>query len=180
MQGIRSTPTSTTIDIPLLLWRLGLQPVLGQWLALITYNDSRGELQRTISEYIGAPTGVKYVPVRFGVAWYDELMQNPNVTVQTADGTQSMRLHRVTEDAELLMVYDLLRQRYPELLANYLRWLGVEDTPEALVMNKERLYFIGFTPSIEETPPALESDLIWVWVALAVIWTIWRAFANKE
>lgn len=108
--------------------------------------------------------------------WYRSMMANPVVTVQSRKCTQVMQAVSVEDDAEVLDVVSDLRRVDAPYLRLYLDAEGIADTPEDIVRNKQRLHVrrLGSTP--EEGPPALQADLVWLWlvpVALAA-WSVTR------
>jgi deazaflavin-dependent oxidoreductase (nitroreductase family) len=152
--------------MPIPLWRLGLAPLLGQVLMLITtWGRKSGMPRRTMVEY-HALRGTKYAPSAFGARsdWYQNIQADPHVTVQTSDGVEHMLARRVTDDDELRRVYELFMRRDPVILRWYLDTLAIEADPADLVAKKERIYWLRFDPTIEPTPPPLEADLAWVWL----------------
>jgi len=156
------------VKLPLYLWRLGLGPVSGKiFLVLTTTGRKSGLPRHTMVEY-HVVNGKKVAPCAFGEKsqWYKNIQADPRVTVQTADGTERMRAVRVTDDEELRAIFDTLQRRDPALLNWYLQSLGIEPTAEAVIANKERVYFIRFDPTDEPTPPGLEVDLAWLWPAI--------------
>jgi deazaflavin-dependent oxidoreductase (nitroreductase family) len=168
-QGFMTYPTSDwhklAFKAPVHLWRLGLQPILGQKLMLITHTGRKSGLpRRTLVEY-HVLDGQKYAPSGFGerAQWYKNIVADPNVTIQTAQGAEHVKARRVTEDAEMLRVYSLLKQHNPTMLQWYRDTLEIEDTPEDVVAKKDRLYFLTFDLTDEPTPPPQEADLKWVW-----------------
>lgn len=156
---------------PIVLWRMGLGPLLGRVFILITHTGRKSGLpRRTMTEY-HVLNGRKYVPCAFGerAQWYKNIMADPHVTIQTADGTEHVIARRVTDDDELLAVYDLLRRRNPLMLNWYLESMGIEPTRDGLLAGKDRVYILTFEPTDEPTPPPLEADLTWVWWVLALL-----------
>ena len=87
---------------PVVLWRLGLGSLIGQMMVLITQTGRKSGLpRRTITE-MHKINGRKYAPVAFGrrAQWYRNIEADPLVTIQTADGPESARAVRVTDDQE--------------------------------------------------------------------------------
>ncbi len=184
-QGFMTYPTSPwhklAFKAPVHLWRLGLGFILGQKLLLITHIGRKSGLpRRTLVEY-HMLDGHKYSPSGFGARsqWYKNVMANPHVTIQTAQGAESVTARRVTEDAEIRRVYDLFKQRNPVMLQWYLDALDIEDTPEDMIAKKDRLYFLTFDPTDEPTPPPQEADLKWVWWVIGAL-ILWVFLSREE
>ncbi len=172
-QGFMTYPASgwhkLAFKAPVHLWRLGLEPLMGKVFMLITHTGRKSGLpRRTLVEYHTAE-GNKYVPCAFGerAQWYKNIVADPNVTIQTAGGAESMKARRVTEDEELRTAVNLLRWRNPKMLGWYLQSVGVEDNFKDISANKDRIHIITFDPTDEPTPPPLEADLKWVWGMVA-------------
>lgn len=164
------------VKAPILLWRLGFGPILGRvFMLLTTWGRKSGLPRRTVVEYHVLGEKI-YAPCAFGpkADWYKNILANPRVTVQTARGIQSMIATRVTDDEELLAVYELLRRRDPVLLDAYLRSLDIRPDPADVVAKKDRIYWIRFEPTDEPTPPPLEVDLAWIWPVVLLLMLMMR------
>ena len=151
---------------PILIWRLGLGRLAGNLFALLTQTGrSSGLPRRTVVEFYTFQ-GAKYVPCAFGLrsAWYKNIIANPNVTMQTASGVEHLRASRVTDDRELLTVYELFKRRDPSLMKWYLRSLAILPVPLDLIVKKDRIHWLRFDPTESPTPPPQPTDLTWVWL----------------
>ncbi len=155
---------------PVHLFRMGLAPLIGKIMMLITHTGRKSGLpRRTMVEYHKL-NGAKYVPVAFGrkAQWYKNIEADPHVTIQTADGIESMQAVRVTEGRELLTVYNLFARRDPPLLRWYLTSLGIDpDDPRDVLGKKDRIHWLRFDPLEAPTPAPMEADLKWVLPAVA-------------
>ncbi len=166
--------------LPILLWRLGLGPIVGKLLMIITHTGRKsGTPRHTMVEY-HSMNGIKYVAAAFGVQtqWYRNILANPQVTIQTADGTEQMTAVRVTHDEELIGVIELFLRRDPALMKWYLDSLGILPNRDAILANKEQLIFMRFDPSSAPTPRGLDVDLAWIWPAL-MLWGFVRRLFRK-
>lgn len=152
--------------LPILSWRLGLGPITGKlFLLLTTTGRKTGVPRRTMMEYVKVG-GRKYAPCAFGerANWYQNLIADPYVTIQTSDGTERMRAVRVTDAAELLSVIDAEMRFDPPMVRWYLNSMDINpDDPDDILAHKDQIYFIRFDPVEKITPPGLEVDLAWVW-----------------
>lgn len=156
---------------PLILWRLGLGPLLGRGMLLITHTGRVSGLpRRTMVEY-HVMDGTRYAPCAFGprAQWYRNIQADPLVTVQDAYGTHAMRARRVTDPEELLAIYALMQGRNPVMLGWYLRSLGIPNTAQDVLQARDRVYFVAFEPTDAPTPPPLEADLQWAWVIVVIL-----------
>ena len=166
---------------PLISWRLGLGPITGRlFIALTTTGRKSGLPRRTMIEY-HTTKGKKYAPCAFGIRsqWYQNILADPRVTIQTSDGTESALAIRVTDDDELLDVYDLFMRRDAPLTKWYLKTLDIEPGSADLLAKKDRVHFIRFDPTNEAAPPGLAVDLVWLWpvglfALFALLWILIR------
>ena len=118
-KGIISYPASgwrrSLFKAPLILWRMGFGPIIGRVMLVISHKGRKSGLPRhTMVEY-HMLDGIKYVPCAFGPRsdWYKNITADPRVTIQSASGSKSTKAVRVTDDQELLDVYDLFISRDP-------------------------------------------------------------------
>lgn len=185
-QGLMTYPATplhrAVFRAPLLLWRLGLGPVMGRLFMLITQTGRKSGLpRRTLVEY-HALGDRKYVVSAFGARahWFRNIEADPHVTIQTAFGTQRVAARRVTRDDEVLEVYTLLMERNPVMMSWYLETLDITPTAEDVLKHKDRLHILTFERTDAPTPPPLEADLVWVWglvaglLALRLLFWPWR------
>lgn len=168
---------------PLVLWRLGLGPIVGQVTIVITHWGRKSGLPRhTVTEYRRLGTR-KYVPCAWGERsqWYQNIRANPHVTIQTSDGIEHVKARRVIDDDELRAVYNNIRASYaPQLFNAYLRSLGIEPTLDDFLANKAHVYFIIFEPTEEPTPPPLPADLKALWLIPAVVLTVYLSRSPRK
>lgn len=150
---------------PLILWRLGLGPLLGQIILLLTHTGRKSSLpRRTLVEYYRLD-GRPYVICAWGrqSQWGQNLLADPRCTIQTARGTENAMAVRVQDDEELCRVYELFMRRNPPLTHTYLKSQDIRPDPDDLIAKKERVYCFRFDPSPEAGPPPQPADLVWVW-----------------
>lgn len=158
---------------PIPLWRLGLEPILGKIMMLVTHVGRKsGQIRRTMIEY-HPRQGVKYAVAAWGekADWYRNIVADPYVTIQTADGIQHVKAERVTDPHELLACYTLFMRRDPPLTKWYLQSRGIRlDDPADFLAKKDRVHLVRFAPaeypSGEPTLPPVRPDLKWVLPAL--------------
>lgn len=168
--------------LPILLWRLGLGPIVGRLFMIITHTGRKtGTPRRTMVEY-HAMNGIKYVLAGFGVQtqWYRNMLANPQVTIQTSDGTEQMTAIRVTHDEELMAVVELFLRRDRPLMKWFLDSMEISSDRDSILANKNNFYFIRFDPTSEPAPRGLEVDLAWIWPVMLLWGFISRLFRRKK
>ncbi len=161
---------------PIFSWRLGLGPVVGKVVMILTTTGRKSGLPRHTMIECHRINGKKYAPCAYGerADYYQNILVDPRVTVQTADGTEAMIASRLTDDEEMTLFFKEGMNSTPGMLAWYLESLGIEPTVEAVLANKDRIYWLRFDPTEELTPPGLEVDLAWLWpLALGVVLIAW-------
>ena len=166
------TPVRRELDrLPVLLWRLGLGPLVGRPLALLTVTGRSSGLPRRTPVHPHVVGGNAYVWCPYGgrSQWYRNMVANPVVTVQSRRGTQVMRAVAIEDDDEALEVISDLRRFDVPFLRRYLEAEGIADTPEDIARNRQRLHIRRLVSTPEEGPPALEADLAWVWLVPVVV-----------
>jgi deazaflavin-dependent oxidoreductase (nitroreductase family) len=171
-----STPIGRFIwRAPMVTYRLGLGPIVGQVLMILTTTGRKsGRPRRTMVEYHRLD-GKKYIAAGFGpeTQWYRNIMADPRVTIQTSDGSESVRAVRVTVDDELLAAVNMFRQADSAVAINwFLGTLGIEPSDEDILAKKDRLHLLRLDPTDEPTPPPMEADLVWLWPVAAAILVI--------
>ncbi len=160
---------------PLYLWRLGLGFLVGRYIMVITTTGRKSGLPRhTMAEWHPL-NGRKFVPVNYGehAQWYRNVVADPHVTIQTAQGTERVIARRITEDADLIAAFRVINELNPMMTRWYLNANGIEDRESDILANKERIYLLTFDPTTEPTPAPLQADLIWVWtLVLGICWRL--------
>lgn len=154
-------------NAPLKLWRLGLGPLLGQYLLVLTHKGrNSGRIYHTMVEYHEL-SGNIYIPAAFGsqTDWYKNITVHPHVTVQTAAGSDYRTAVRVTDNQEILDVFDYFLKRDPPITKMYLKTLGIRPVHDDIVANKDKIYWMRLEPASEPAHLPLEVDLAWVWLA---------------
>lgn len=170
---------------PILLWRLGLGPLFGPIILMLSHTGRKsGLVRRTALEY-HVLDGRIYLVAAFGerAQWYQNVLTDPYVTVQTGRGTQGAVAVRITDDGELAAVYNLFMQTNAMMTNWYLDSLGIQPTVEDLLAHKDRVVFIRLDPTDKPTPPPLEADLWWAWLiagGLLLGWAVYRLISDRE
>ena len=186
-QGFLTYPTGgwrkAMFKWPVQLWRLGLGPIIGHQMVLISHTGRKSGLTRRTMTELHVVNGKKYAPSGFGrrSQWYRNIEADPRVTIQTASGAESVIASRVTDDDELLSLMDLGDPINLVMLRSFLDSLEIEPTEEDILAKKDRIYYLRFDPTDEPTPPPLAADLVWLWpAALFVLFTAWLLTRKKH
>lgn len=148
---------------PLLLWRLGGRPVIGQRLAVLTTIGRRsGRPHRAVVEYVLVNHCVVVASGWGGQAdWVKNIEANPVVTVQTAGRTQGCAARRVTDRATLTVVYHAMRAS-PALAPTLYAWGVHPANLDELLAAADRSHFYMLEPISAAAPPPLPEDLRWL------------------
>lgn len=105
--------------------------------------------------------------------WYQNILADPHVTIQTAQGTERAIARRLTSDEELSQAFEFAEQS--PVMRKLWQALGFDLSLEEFLAQKEHFHLITFDPTTESTPPPLEADLKWVWwLVLASGFLGWR------
>lgn len=91
---------------------------------------------------------------------YQNILADPHVTIQTAQGTQRAVARRLTSDEELRHVYQFVDQS--AVMRKIWQALGFRLSLEEFLAQKERFHLITFDATTDTTPPPLDADLTWV------------------
>lgn len=153
---------------PLLLWRLGLGPLVGRLFMIMTTTGRKsGRPRHTAIEY-HTWRGRKYVLAAWPKSdWYRNLQADPHLTIQTAVGIECVIARRLTDDAELADVYEFAAAN--PLMRRFWQLLGVDMALEGFLAHKEQFHLLTFEPTAEPSPPPLTADLVWVWTAVLAL-----------
>ena len=154
--------------LPILLWRLGMGPIIGRlFMILTTTGHKTGLPRRTAIEYHQFK-GSKYVMGAWPRSdWYRNIQADARVTTQTASGTEGGIARRLTTEDEWAEAYEFVeRHPYMRLWANL---LGFRMSRDEFIAKRDHIYLLTFDPTNQPTPAALQADLRWFWLVLAVV-----------
>ena len=166
---------------PILAWRLGLGPVLGQVVLVLS---TTGRVSHA-TERMGLPYYTwrtrKYVVTRSDETpdWMANLAADSCVTIQSGRGTEHMVARKVTEDIELIDVYAMAQQS-PDLHRWFEKTLNQSLTQDAFMANKDRFTLVTFDPTGNATPEPLAVDLWWVWVLVGGVFALWHLIQGRS
>lgn len=167
-------------QVLILLWRMGLGPVIGQVFTVLTTTDRvTGEPRHTALEYHTWRTR-KYVVCAEDASteWAQDIGEQALVTLQTASGTGSMMARRVTEAVELLDAYAMVMQR-PALKRWFEQLLGAPLSQDAFLSQADRYHLVTFDPTSEPTPEAVCVDRWWIWLVVAAVLGVVRLLGSR-
>lgn len=155
---IRLASDGRALPLLVLGWRLGLGPLLGRPLCLITASADGERLERAALPYVFTADGI-YVPAIGDSAWITAARVRPQVAAQAHPGPLSTRARAASDDE----VHNLARLLPPDLESVATgEWWVLEPTGDP-------------APS-----PALP-DLNWVWaVAGLALYGLWRTLRRAS
>jgi len=161
--------------LPLLLWRLGLGPFLGNpnrggnRMMVVTTLGRKSKLPRhTMVSQISA-NNKDYVLSGWWqrADWVKNFHADPLVTIQAGNRIYSAHARRVEDPDESSWVAQSLFQSGGDShFSSWLESLEIEPCLEDLLEKRERIFFVGFDPVDQEGPSPLHADLIWIWAVL--------------
>ena len=166
------------LALPTLAWRLGLGPALSRignansHLVMLTVTGRKSGRPRHVPVAVHERRGEAYLWCPYGgrAQWYRNILADPVVTVQSGDGTHTMRAEAIDDVDHVIELVADLRDFDETFLRSYLASEGIEDTPEAIAANAHRVHVRRLAPTTETGPPPLAADLKWAWlVPTAVI-----------
>ncbi|MCS6871757.1 MAG: nitroreductase/quinone reductase family protein [Anaerolineae bacterium] len=168
-------------DLSTWLWRLGLGVLIGQFNLLLTTIGKQSGLPRRASVPYFFVNGKIYALATPDEQWYQNALANPLATLQSAYGTQSVSVRRVTDVREMADAFAHLRHYRPTTAAIYLAQAGVRHFPDDLAAAAPRIHLVTFEPTTAQTPPPLEADLSWLTVigVLFIGWLLRRRPRRK-
>lgn len=153
--------------LPILLWRLGLGPVLP--MALLTAPGRKSGLPRRTPLYphvIGDQTYL-WSPYGGRPQWFRNALAASAVTLQWHRGTRVLHAVPLSGPDEASDVIAALRHFSSTFLQRYLDGEGLTGSDEDVARNWDRLHVLRLEPTSEQGPPAAKADLAWTWLAVA-------------
>lgn len=154
---------------PILFHRLGLSFLAGRiFMVMTTIGRKSGSLRRTAIEFHEF-RGRKYVFGNWGAKadWYRNIEAQPNITIQTWRGAESVTARKLVTESELAEAFEYSMSN--PSMRMVLKAIGFELNLEQFIAHKDRFTFVTFDPTDQSTPPPLEADLWWVWLVAAAI-----------
>lgn len=162
------------------LWRLGLQPLLGQRFALLTHIDrATRQPERTVIRYFEVNGRPISLCMRGEAAeWFKDIRSEPFVMLQTAYANRSMKARALTEPDEIIEAYKGYKRNAPRLLDGYMK--SKEIPHERTSILAEGLPFVVFETTSEAAPPAQRIDLWWVGLVIMLVLVVVRWRRTQE
>ena len=178
--GSMTYPTNGTLNrflfkLPVIWWRMGLGSIQGHWQLVLTTWGRKSKLPcHTMLTYT-AYQGKAYIISGWNERsdWYQNILANSVVTVQSSLGTYSAFARRVSDIDEYRAVMEPIFQTGGD--SHFRPWLQSLDIAHDLgdvIAKRERVFLIALDPTPEAGPPAMPADLKWVWGAMAVSFVI--------
>jgi len=174
----RGTLNRLFFKSPLVLWRMGLGPILShpalsgsKMLVLTTWGRKSHLPRHTMLSYIQLQDK-QFVSSGWGVKsdWVQNILKNPIVTVQVRRKVYAAKARRV-EDLEEFS--SLTRAMFASGGDSHFEvWLesyGIEPNLEDMIAKRERLYLVALEPGTENGPASLPTDLLWLWGLIAMV-----------
>ena len=148
--SLRLRLARSTWALPLLItgWRLGLGPILGRPLCLITASGDGDRIVRAALPYVFV-TGSLYVPVVGDPTWTAAALRKPQVTVQAHPGPLATRARPAGRD-EMAGIVDRVAAAPDMAQLGAVPWWVLE-------------------PTGDPAPAPALPDLVWVWPALGAL-----------
>lgn len=151
---------------PILLYRLGLGSLVGQLFMIMTTIGRKSGLPRHTAVEFHQHKGQKYVMVGWSKSdWYQNILVNPTLTIQTASGVEHVRARRLTTVEEFQAAWEIAKTN--PVLQGIIKLAGMNLTRDSFIAQKDRFIILTFEPTDEATPPPLQADLRWVLPAIA-------------
>lgn len=151
---------------PILFYRLGLGPLVGRLIMIMTTTGRKsGQPRRTAIEFHEFK-GRRYVFSGWGTKtdWYRNIEANPYITIQTWRGAESVQARRITSEAELSEAFELAMSN--PTMRMVIKSVGFDLSLEQFLAQKDRFNFVTFDPTDQPTPEPLKADLAWIWAIL--------------
>ncbi|NWF70949.1 MAG: nitroreductase family deazaflavin-dependent oxidoreductase [Chloroflexi bacterium] len=146
---------------PILLYRMGLGPLIGRLFMVMTTVGRKSGLPRRTAIEFHEYGGRKYAFVGWVESdWYKNIMANPLMTIQTAAGVEHVRARRVDSVEDRTAAWNVAEHSPGVQMA--MKLSGMTLTREDFVAQKDRFVIITFDPTDEPTPPPLDADLKWL------------------
>jgi deazaflavin-dependent oxidoreductase (nitroreductase family) len=113
------------------LYALGLGPLIGRLILLLTTTGRKSGLPRTTALQYEEVDGAIYIASAKGTRadWYQNLVANPCVTVRVKSRQFAGRAQLVTDPVRLADFVELRLQRHPRLVGAILKSDGLSAAP---------------------------------------------------
>lgn len=154
---------------PVIWWRMGLGSLLWRRMLLLTTWGRRSRLPRHTMLSHTLHGGKAFLISGWGARtdWYQNIAADPQTTVQLGRNPYSAIARRVVHVEEFATVMRiLLRTGGDSHFRPWLKSLDIEYDLDDLVAKRDRIYLIALDPNDQHGPPAMASDLTWLWAVI--------------
>jgi deazaflavin-dependent oxidoreductase (nitroreductase family) len=159
------SPMKYVYKTPILLYRMGLGKLIGQLFMIMTTTGRKSGLPRRTAVEFHQHAGRKYVMVGWRQSdWYQNILTNPLLTIQTADGIEHVRARRLESDADYIETWNVAVKNTP--IRVIMKLMGITMTRDKFVAQKNGFILLTFDHTDEATPPPMDADLTWVPLAI--------------
>jgi deazaflavin-dependent oxidoreductase (nitroreductase family) len=163
---------------PLVLWRMGLGPILShqalsgnKMLVLTTWGRKSRTPRHTMLSYVLIGEKV-YVCSGWGARpdWYKNIVADPDVTLQLGNKVYSARARRVQDVDEFRQIaQEMFTTGGDTHFESWLESYGIEFDQQDMLDKRERLYLVALDMREGKCPPQMRVDLKWLWGVIAFI-----------
>ncbi|MFN2233053.1 MAG: nitroreductase family deazaflavin-dependent oxidoreductase [Anaerolineales bacterium] len=192
--GAMTYPSKGTLNrlvfkTPLILWRMGLGPILShpvlagsKMLALTTWGRKSHLPRHTMLSYVQLDDQ-QFVSSGWGARsdWYQNILVDPIVTVQVGGKAYAAKARRVEDLGEFNRLTQAMLQGGGD--THFEAWLesyGIEPNMEDMLAKRERLYLVALDAITENGPTPLHTDLLWVWGLIPLLMALgWWVVKRK-
>ena len=182
----RGTFNRLFFKAPLIFWRMGLGPLLGQSMLVLTSWGRKSRLPRHTALSYTIYNGKVYLapgwPERSD--WYKNLQADPHATVQLGEGYYHATARPVADESEFAEVARELLEGGDAYLQPWLDSLEIEFELQDLVAKRERVVLLALDWSKEGGPEPMPVDLTWLWWVLGITylvgWLMGRLSARRK
>ncbi len=178
----RRTLNRLLFKTPVIWWRMGLRPLLWRSMILVTTWGRKSRLPRNTMLSYTLDAGKAYLISGWGarVDWYRNAVADPHTTAQLGGRPYSAiarRVECVEEYGRVMQI--MLRTGGDSHFRLWLKSLDIAYDLDDLLAKRDRVFLVALDPTDQAGPPAMRSDLTWIWVgmllALAIVGgLVWR------
>lgn len=156
------------MKFPLILYRMGLGPLMAKWIVVLSTRGRRTGLWRYI------PVGYVRDGERFYVFsargdqadWYRNLQQNRDAALHIGNWRFAARADFVSDLGELKAVTETLKKTFPAFEETARNMMGIDiNTDEGVA----RLRMVRFTPTGYPPQDSFTPDLLWTWLIIVPV-----------
>jgi deazaflavin-dependent oxidoreductase (nitroreductase family) len=145
---------------------MGLGFLIGRLFMIMTTTGRKSSQPRHTAIEFHHHKDRKYVYSAYGekADWYKNVLSDPLVTIQTADGMEHVIAHRITNEGELVQAFEFMSHN--PTLKRWVQALGFQLNLEDFIAHRDRFFLVTFDLIDKPTPPPLEADLKWIWLVI--------------